>query len=254
MLSTTLPACAIAVMAKASSPGRTKTRMSPPLTPQEAADLNTTFLKDIADNIARAGREASIAPYMAFGPPGTEAFFREHLPAGIGLIEAWLGDFGRCLSATVEALLARGHEAACVLNADSPTLPTAILVELAQALATSGDRAVLGPAEDGGYYVLGLKAVHARLFEDIDWSTERVFDQTLSRAAEIGLEVQLLPAWYDVDDVGGLQRLRQDLDRSAAADGDRLAPNAAVHTRRLLERMLDGGLEARLAGGLVGVA
>ena len=247
------PPCAIAVMAKASSPGRTKTRLTPPLTPQEAAELNTTFLKDIVDNIARAGRRTPIAPYMAFGPPGSEPFFREHLGGDVGLVEAWLGHFGKCLSATVETLLARGHASACVLNADSPTLPTAILVELAEALAAPGDRAVIGPAEDGGYYVLGLKAVRPRLFEDIDWSTGRVFGQTLERAAEIGLPVQVLPTWYDVDDLAGLRRLHGELFQPNTARA-RLAPNAADHTRGLLLRMLKGGeLGRRLGEGLAEV-
>ncbi len=238
MQSPQLAPCAIAVMAKASSPGRTKTRLTPPLTPQEAAELNTTFLKDIADNIIRAGRQTPIAPYMAFGPPGSEPFFREHLSADVGLVEAWLGHFGKCLSHTVETLLARGHTGACVLNADSPTLPTAILVELAEALATPGDRAVIGPAEDGGYYVLGLKSAHRRLFEDIDWSTERVFDQTLERAAEIGVPVQVLPTWYDVDDLAGLRRLYDEMFRAGLGEG-RLTPNEAPHTRRLLLQMLE---------------
>ena len=253
MQSPELAPCAIAVMAKASSPGRTKTRLTPPLTPQEAAELNTTFLKDIADNIARAARQAPIATYMAFGPPGSEPFFREHLPAGVGLVEAWLGHFGKCLFATVETLLQRGHASACVLNADSPTLPTAILVELAEALAAPGDRAVIGPAEDGGYYVLGLKVAHGRLFEDIDWSTERVFAQTLERAAEIGLPVQVLPSWYDVDDRAGLRRLHGELFQPEPATAP-LVPNVAAHTRALLMRMLDGGeLGRRLGEGLAEV-
>jgi uncharacterized protein len=100
-----------------------------------------------------------------------------------------------------------------VLNSDSPTLPTAFLVEAAEALARPGDRAVLGPSSDGGYYLLGLKTSHRRLFEDIAWSTERVAEQTLQRAAEIGLEVYRLPAWYDVDDVGSLRRLQSELDQ-----------------------------------------
>jgi len=100
-----------------------------------------------------------------------------------------------------------------VLNSDSPTLPTAFLVEAAEALARPGDRAVFGPSSDGGYYLLGLKTAHRRLFEDIAWSTERVAEQTLQRAAEIGLEVHRLPGWYDVDDVESLRRLRGELDR-----------------------------------------
>ncbi|MFH6787329.1 MULTISPECIES: TIGR04282 family arsenosugar biosynthesis glycosyltransferase [Methylobacterium] len=200
--------CGVAVMAKASAPGRTKTRLVPPLTYEEAAGLNTAFLRDVVANLTAArAAGAPLASYMAHGPPGSESFFRDALPPGTGLIETWLPGFGACLFHAVTALFERGHDAACVLNADSPTLPTGLLVELTDRLARPGDRAVLGPAEDGGYWVLGLKAPHRRLFEAIDWSTERVAAQTLARAAEIGLPVEILPTWYDVDDRAGLRRL-----------------------------------------------
>ena len=100
-----------------------------------------------------------------------------------------------------------------MLNSDSPTLPTALLVEAADALARPGERAVLGPSSDGGYYLLGIKTAHRRLFEDIAWSTERVAEQTRERAHEIKLDVHLLPVWYDVDDVEGLRRLHSDVRR-----------------------------------------
>src|SRR5215471_7460005 len=140
--------CGIAVMAKASLPGKTKTRLVPPLTFEEAAAFNTAFLKDVAANMAAGGRVTPIAPYMAFGPPGTEDFFTTVLPS-VGLIEAWHANFGDCLFAAIEALLARGHAGAVVLNSDSPTLPAALLAETARMLAQPGDRAVLGPAHDG---------------------------------------------------------------------------------------------------------
>ena len=118
---------------------------------------------------------------------------------------------------------------------------------MAEALAAPGDRAVIGPAEDGGYYLLALKAPHRRLFEEIDWSTERVFAQTLARAAEIGLPVERLPAWYDVDDLAGLRRLHHDLFASRAQEDPDLAPSAPEHTRRRLLQMLEtGGLAERL--------
>src|SRR4029078_8261925 len=78
-------------------------------------------------------------------------------------------------------------------------------------LSHPGDRAVLGPSTDGGYYLLGLKARHRRLFEDVSWSTDQVAHQTLARAAEIGLAVHLLPAWYDVDDAQSLSVLYGEL-------------------------------------------
>ena len=147
--------CGIAIMAKASTPGRTKTRLVPPLTFAEAAALNTAFLQDIAENVLQAGRHSEIAGYVAFAPRGSEDFFRSILPPTIGLIDACLPTFGDCLLHTVEHLLARGHQSAVVLNSDSPTLPTALLIETAEALARPGERAVLGPSSDGGYYLLG---------------------------------------------------------------------------------------------------
>src|SRR5215471_14060783 len=113
------PSCGIAVMAKASLPGKTKTRLVPPLTREEAAAFNTAFLKDVAANMSAAGRETPINAYMAYGPPGTDDFFKTHLPS-VGLIEAWHKDFGDCLFAAIEGLLARGHAGAVVLNSDSP--------------------------------------------------------------------------------------------------------------------------------------
>jgi rSAM/selenodomain-associated transferase 1 len=232
--------CGIAFMAKASAPGRTKTRLVPPLTFEEAASLNTAFLQDVADNVLLAAKgaasDAGIAGYAAFGPPGSESFFHQTLPPAIGLIEAWLPNFGDCLLRTIEEIFARGHRSAVVLNSDSPTLPTAFLVDTAEALARPGDRAVLGPSSDGGYYLLGLKTAHRRLFEDIAWSTERVAEQTLQRAAEIGLEVYRLPVWYDVDDVESLRRLQSELGRPESLpnrlDGQKL--HYAVQTAALL--------------------
>jgi rSAM/selenodomain-associated transferase 1 len=239
--------CGIAVMAKASLPGRTKTRLVPPLTFDEAAAFNTAFLKDVAANIAAAGQEASIACYMAYGPPGSHPFFESIFPTDVGLIESWHPNFGDCLYTAIEQVLARGHEAAVVLNSDSPTLPTALLVETARALARPGDRAVLGPSSDGGYFLLGLKARHRRLFEDVAWSTEHVARQTRERAAEIGLDVHVLPEWYDVDDLASLRMLRAELiERHSVAPDLRPAP--AAHTAELLASLLTRtDLEHRLA-------
>jgi uncharacterized protein len=243
--------CGIAVMAKASIPGRTKTRLVPPLSFAEAAAFNTAFLRDVAANIAAAGNAArgvAVKAYMAYGPPGADDFFAGTLPAAVGRFEAWQPNFGDCLCAAVERLLALGHSGAVVLNSDSPTLPTALLVETAQALARAGDRAVLGPSTDGGYYLLGVKAAHRRLFEDVAWSTEAVARQTLERAAEIGLDVHMLPAWYDVDDAASLRMLKTELcDGVAVASG--LTPHHALHTRGLLSALVAGTDLAQRLGG-----
>jgi rSAM/selenodomain-associated transferase 1 len=238
--------CAIAVMAKASVPGRTKTRLVPPLSAQEAAVFNTAFLQDIAANLAAAAREADIRTYMAYGPPGSERFFAETLPPNVGLIEAWLPDFGDCLFHAIDRLLDDGHGAAVVLNSDSPTLPTSLLTRTAEVLAKPGDRAVLGPSSDGGYYLLGVKRRHRRLFEGIDWSTERVARQTRERAREIGLELYELPQWYDVDDVSTLRQLHAELCDGRSFDRT-LTPHPAPHSAALIGRLIaNAGLGTRL--------
>jgi rSAM/selenodomain-associated transferase 1 len=232
-----LPSCGMAVMAKASIPGRTKTRLVPPLTAEEAAEFNTAFLQDVATNILTASKRMRISRYMAFGPPESVAFFKAMLPPGIGLIESWMPNFGDCLFGAIGHLFALGHAAAVVLNSDSPTLPTSLLLDTASILGLPGDRAVIGRSMDGGYYLLGLKAAHRRLFEDIDWSTERVAGQTMERAREIGLPVYVLPTWYDVDEMEALRLLHSELceSRSFAADLQSYqAPRTAALMRALL--------------------
>jgi rSAM/selenodomain-associated transferase 1 len=244
----TANSCGIAVMAKASAPGRTKTRLVPPLTSQEAADFNTAFLQDISANILTAAQTRPIQPYIAYGPPGPEsvAFFRDTVPPDIRLVEVWGPDFGSCLYGAIDRLLAFGHASAVVLNSDSPTLPASLLVETAELLAQPGDRAVLGPSTDGGYYLLGLKSRHRRLFQDIVWSTDQVAEQTLARAVEIGLAIHLLSTWYDVDDAQSLGVLYGELfeDRPFARGHDR---HGAASSARLMRTLLArSDLAARL--------
>jgi rSAM/selenodomain-associated transferase 1 len=207
--------CAIGVMAKAPQAGRSKTRLCPPLLPAQAAAMSAAFLRDITENIALAAQKADIRGMIAYAPAGGEHLFDGHLADGTELLladgtpdmPANVTGFGRCLLHATQAMLALGHQAACVLNSDSPTLPTEFLVRAARALLEPGDRAVLGPAEDGGYYLLGLKSAHAHMFADIAWSTDSVAGATRARAAEIGLDLVELPVWYDVDDRSSLSRL-----------------------------------------------
>ena len=231
------PSCGIAVMAKASIPGRTKTRLVPPLDFDEAARFNTAFLKDVFANVLEAARDTAIAGHAAGGPPGADEFFAEILPEAAHYFECWHGDFGLCLREATAEMFARGHTGAIVLNSDSPTLPPALLVEAARILARPGDRAVLGPSTDGGYYLLGLNRLHERMFQDIDWSTERVADQTIARAREIGLEILVLPQWYDVDDADSLRRLHGEIVEGRIFDASALRPAAADHSATLMREM-----------------
>ena len=211
-------ACALAMMIKAPRPGASKTRLSPPLTPEEAATISGCFLRDTTANIAHVvhahapgGGGSPAAGVAVYTPVGMESAFDGLLPDGFTMVSQREEGFGGRLLGAVEDLLAVGYGAVCLIDSDSPTLPVASLAAAVEALAQPGDRVVLGPSEDGGYYLIGIKAAHRRLFEDITWSTEHVTPQTLERAAEIGLEVVLLPTWYDVDDRATLHSLCDEL-------------------------------------------
>jgi uncharacterized protein len=212
--------CAIATMAKAPRAGRVKTRLSPFLTPDEARDLGCCFLRDMTDNLALAAREAAIDPHIAFAPAGSEAAFGSIVAPGIGFVladgshpaPAAVEGFGRCLFQAAHALHDAGYGAVGLLNSDSPTLPTSLLVRAARLVAEHPDRVVLGPSIDGGYYLIVMRAPHADLFRAIDWSTDRVAAQTRTRAEQAGLELVDLDAWYDVDDPAALRRLIVELD------------------------------------------
>ena len=138
------------------------------------------------------------------------------------------------------AVLARGHACACLINADSPSLPPALLTQAATILLGGGERLVLGPSNDGGYYLIGARRLHRPLFQDISWSTSAVFEQTVAQARRLGLEVSVLPEWYDVDDGPSLATLRGELLDGVAFGPAKLTPGAARHTRALLAS-LDGG-------------
>jgi rSAM/selenodomain-associated transferase 1 len=240
----TLPArsVAIAVMAKAPVPGQTKTRLVPPLDPEGAAALSAAFLRDMTENIAQAARDVPLVSYVAYMPAGAERSFECMLADGASLLLAdgsppmppGVRGIGGSLLHAMQSLLAAGHAGACLLNADSPTLPTSFLVTAATALLAPGERVVLGPAEDGGYYLIGMQTPHAHLFQDIDWSTDRVAAQTRERARTLGLEVLELPAWYDVDDCDGLARLLVGFE-TPVAEGPR--PYEAHATMACVRRL-----------------
>ena len=228
--------CAIAVMAKAPRPGHVKTRLQSVLSPDEAAALGAAFLCDATANLAEAARHAPIHGYVAYAPAGQEARFDGLLAPGTRLILADGSDgkapgvegFGRSLLHASRALLGMGYGAACLLSADSPTLPTARLVQAAERLLAPGCRAVLGPAEDGGYWLLGMQAAEPSLYARIAWSTNGVAAATAARAAEAGLALENLGTWFDVDDRDSLLRLMQPALASEV-------PFAALATRRCMD-------------------
>jgi rSAM/selenodomain-associated transferase 1 len=235
--------CAIAVMAKAPRPGQVKTRLVPPLSPEAAMAMSQSFLRDITENLRLAASMAPLSGHVAYAPAGMAGLFdglladgtRLVLADGAGEMPPDVRGFGRVLLHAARSLFDLGHSSVCLLNADSPTLPTALLAEAALLLEPPGDRVVFGPADDGGYYLIGMKAPHAHLFADIDWSTGQVADQTRARIAALGLDCVELAPWYDVDDHASLRLLLDDL--SAPADAGPLIPFAAPATAACVHRL-----------------
>lgn len=218
-------------MAKAPLAGEVKTRLVPPLTAPEAAALNVCFLRDMAENIETVSEEGVVV----YTPTGSEAAFAGVLPEGFKLLAQRGAHLGERLCNATEDLLQQGYGAVCLINSDSPTLPASILLRAVEALARDGDRVVLGAAEDGGYYLIGLKHAHRNLFNEIAWSTSDVFARTTQRAAEIDLPVELLPPWYDVDDAETLDRLCEELFASSRLNEAYPAP----HTRAFLKAIIE---------------
>ena len=246
--------CALAVMTKAPQAGRVKTRLVPPLTPEEAAELNKCFLRDTAaaissgcsrSSVSDAGKRyepdasrseaarAQCCGIAVYTPVGAESAYTDILPAGFSLLPQRGDGFGERLYFALEDLFKCGFASVCLIDSDSPTVPAENFAEAAELLSSREDRVVLGPSDDGGYYLIGVKKPHRQLFEQIDWSTERVFNQTIQRATEIGLEHKLLPSGYDVDDDVSLRRLCRELL------GERRDDSVAPNTRRFLADLIE---------------
>jgi rSAM/selenodomain-associated transferase 1 len=243
--------CALAVMTKAPQVGRVKTRLVPPLTSEEAADLNKCFLRDTAAAISiacsvglqppnaantRFEPGAHRAPQRCCGiavytPLGAESAYDGLLPADFSLLPQRGDKFGERLYLAVEDLFKCGFASVCLIDSDSPTVPAEAFAEAVELLSASDDCVVLGPSDDGGYYLIGVKKPYHRLFEQIDWSTERVLRQTMQRATEMELKVQLLPIGYDVDDGASLRRLGNELLADATS------PDIAPYTREFLAKL-----------------
>jgi rSAM/selenodomain-associated transferase 1 len=169
---------ALAVMTKAPQAGRVKTRLTPPLSPEEAAALNICFLRDTAAAISRTSGKGKGRGVAVYTPSGSESAYSEILPDDFILVPQRQGGFGERLLAALTDLLALGFDSVCLIDSDSPTVPDDVFAEAVALLRRAEDRVVLGPSDDGGYYLIGLKKPHRRVFEEIDWSTDRVLHRS----------------------------------------------------------------------------
>jgi uncharacterized protein len=202
---------AIGIVCKAPQPGRSKTRLAHAVGGAAACELSACFLRDVAAAIEAVPEMLGRRGYGVYAPAGTEGIMRQLLPPGFGLLLQAGDDLGHVLIGATRAFLSARHDCMLLVNGDSPTLPPRLLTQAIEILRQPGDHMVLGPASDGGYYLIGLKHPHPQLFERIAWGTDSVARATCERAAEIGLATTLLAEWYDVDDVQTLRWLQEEL-------------------------------------------
>jgi rSAM/selenodomain-associated transferase 1 len=209
------------VVAKRPAAGQTKTRLSPPLSEDEASGLYECMLKDTLQLMRGVDDVTHVLAYL---PEEEKVYFRDLAP-GFDLIPQIGQDLGARLDNATTHFLERGYERVVVMDSDSPTLPLEHLKAAFDALEGEND-VVMGPCEDGGYYLIGFRRPAPRLLREVRMSTPDVMRDTLALAAEEGRRVRLLPTWYDVDDADSLARLQAELAH--------LSETVGSHTRLFL--------------------
>jgi hypothetical protein len=195
-------------MARVPGVAPVKSRLTRTVTAEMATLLYRCFLLDRVDSL-REREEIALA--VAYTPAAGGSRMAALLPPGVALLPQPDADLGARVYALLAGRLAEGHPGAIAMDSDSPTLPVEHVLEAAAVLAGGAADVVLGPAEDGGYYLVGLRGRYPVLFQDIPWSTGQVFERTLHAAARQGLRVHLLPEWFDVDTGPDLRRLRDEV-------------------------------------------
>lgn len=195
-------------MAKVPGTAVVKSRLHTILTPEQATALYRCFLLDRLDGLATV---SDIERVVSFTPPEASDEIAALVPAGFRCMPQRGGDLGERLAGLLAGLIAEGHAAAIAIDSDSPTLPMAHVTAAARILRQRMADVVIGPADDGGYYLIGVTAPQPWLFENVAWSTSSVLPTTLARAKHLGLQAQLLPPWFDVDTEQDLARLRAEM-------------------------------------------
>jgi uncharacterized protein len=209
----------LVIFAKAPLVGQVKTRLCPPLLPEEAAELARCFLVDMVE---RACRLPTVQVYLAITPAESEPLFRSLLPFPVEYIAQHGGSLGEREYNVFDDLLQRDATRIVLIGSDIPTLPLSHIQEAFYHLEDSHCDAVFGPSSDGGYYLVGMHVLHPELFENIPWSTPSVMAETSAQARKHNLNVALVPSWHDVDDKDDLSRLIVELSQ----------PNSDTHALR----------------------
>ncbi len=209
------------VFAKQPLPGMVKTRLCPPLSPRQAADLYRICLQE---TVSRMGSLTGCELALCYS--GDEDWFAHNFP-GVMLVPQCGEELGERMAQCLSHWLATGYEAALLIGSDTPDLPLERIEQAFSALVNAD--LVHGPAVDGGYYLVGESIHHPQLYQGIAWSTGKVLEQTLAKAARLDLRSVLLEPWDDLDDLSALRRLMARTPHSATA----------IHARKILGQQCD---------------
>ncbi len=184
---------ALAVMLKAPVTGFVKTRLVPPFTLEEAAEIYHCFIKDTYSLLAPL-KDVDII--SAVTPPDSLDEVAKLLPEGSLLKPQKGSNLGERLENLFKELFAEGYKSVAVIGADSPDLPVDYIENAFLTLKLNPGKLVIGPSRDGGYYIIAMDKFEARAFQDIPWSTPRTLETTV---ANVGGSALLLSAWHDID-------------------------------------------------------
>ena len=226
---------ALLLFARLPAAGRVKTRMMARYTPDEALQLHRALLSDSLDLVNLAAPEAAAAPFLYLSEEGD---LGAELSARLGGIARALQhgiDLGERLVRAFQERFGAGHRRVVVLGSDSPHLPRERILRAFQELETSD--VVVGPARDGGYYLIGASRLHPELFRAIPWGSDQVCRETVRRARRERISLALLPDWEDVDLPESVAGLWKEILRREKA-GSTEIPRA---TERLLRRWMKEG-------------
>jgi uncharacterized protein len=186
----------VVVVAKEPVPGKVKTRLTPEISPAEAADLYRCFIRDRIKGIASL---TGIDRAVAYTPEGAIGAFSALPLDGFELFPQRGADLGERLNNIFLDKLSNGYKAVSIVDSDSPDLPNRLIRESLQLLLSNQAEVVFGPCHDGGYYLVGMRKPHPELFRDIPWSTGSVLSTSLEKSRALGLDVKLLSFWNDLD-------------------------------------------------------
>lgn len=195
-------------------PGHVKTRLVPPLEHSQAAALYTAFLCDSLNGFLDLSDRCDVALYIgdANDIERTETLLTDRLviphDAALPILPQRGESLGDRLEAAFRDSFDAGYERVVAVGTDQPYIPNDFLREAFDRLDDAD--VTIGPAEDGGYYAIGLRSMRSELFRDMPWSTPQLFEITCARAKESGLHLETLPPWYDVDDLDALRRLTDE--------------------------------------------